>query len=806
MEKNHLPIYRGEALDQVAFPLGGTGAGMFCVEGNGSLGSLSIRNAPDLFHEPNSFSALFVKQGDKSCSRVLEGPVPRYKVYGTRGTLSGLAANHNFGKTYGLPRFAENSFRGEFPFAFLELQDEEIPLDITLTAFSPFLPLKPDDSCLPAATLIYTFKNNTDTEAEGVYSFNTFNFMLLGEQKWYPVNHPEAVQGSIESRDGGLLLRGPESSPGECLVCVADEGVLTHNDWFQGAWFDTLTMRWKDIAEGVATTACRDDGKSPGGTLSVPFRLLPGEEKSIRVHFTWYVPQSGLRLGEETEGEGTERETYRPWYSSVYKDAVQVMAYYRTAYDRLYDSSDRFRKALFESSLPGAALDALTANLSIIKSPTLLRQTDGRLWAWEGCCDDVGSCHGSCTHVWNYAQAMPHLFPSLERTLRYTEFHENQNDAGHQEFRASLPIRKSGNSFHAASDGQLGGIMKMHRDWRISGDTEFIREFWPLMKRSLEYCIRTWDKKREGVLKEPHHNTYDIEFWGADGMCSGFYLGALRAMEVMGKALGEPVEEYETLYQKGREYLETRLWSGEYFIQDTQWEDLEAKLDLSSEPESSRVLMEWEGPKYQYGRGCISDGVLGDWMARVCGLGGILDPEKVKSHLLSIYRYNFKKNLRSHWNAQRPGYALGNEGGLLLCSWPHGGRPSLPFVYSDEVWTGIEHQVASHLMMFGCLPEAEEIIEASRGRYNGKKRNPYNEYECGHWYARALSSYAYLQAYTGIWYDAVEQTLYLSRQNAETYMVFLCTERGYGTVSVQNGEAEIRVYEGEIPVEQTVFR
>lgn len=805
MRKNEMPVYQGENLEQIAFPLGGTGAGMFCVEGSGSLGSMSFRNAPDIFHEPCTFSALYVKQKEKSCARVLEGPVPRHKVFGTKGTLSGLAANHNFGKTYGLPRFSENSFRGEFPFAYLEFQEDEVPLEVSLTAFSPFLPLKPDDSCLPAATLIYTFKNNTDTAAEGIYSFNTFNFMLPEERKWYPVNHPEEVQGKVERIDAGLLLRGSESHPGECLVCVDDRDVISHNDWFQGAWFDTLTMRWKEIAAGNVNSACRGDGKSPGGTLAVAFRLEPGEKKSIPVHLAWHVPHSDLRIGDETEAASAEKATYRPWYSAVYKNAAQVMDYYRTEYDRLYESSDRFREALFASDLPQEALEALAANLSILKSPTLLRQTDGRLWAWEGCCDDVGSCHGSCTHVWNYAQALPHLFPSFERTLRFTEFHENQNEEGHQEFRASLPIRKSGNSFHAASDGQLGGIMKMYRDWRISGDMDFIREYWPLMKKSLDYCIRTWDKKREGVLKEPHHNTYDIEFWGADGMCSGFYLGALKAMGKMGRALGEPVEEYETLYGRGKEYLETRLWGGEYFIQETEWETLEAKLDLSAEPESSRILMEQEGPKYQYGRGCISDGVLGDWMARVCGLGGILDPEKVKQHLLSIYQYNFKKDLRAHANAQRPGYALGNEGGLLLCSWPHGGRPSLPFVYSDEVWTGIEHQVASHLMMFGCLSEAEEIIRASRDRYDGKKRNPYNEYECGHWYARALSSYAYLQAYTGMRYDAVEKTLYLSRENAAEYTAFLCTESGYGTVTVRNGKAEIHAAEGEIRVEKTVF-
>jgi len=174
-------------------------------------------------------------------------------------------------------------------------------------------------------------------------------------------------------------------------------------------------------------------------------------------------------------------------------------------------------------------IEAIAANLTILKSPTVLRQTDGRLWLWEGCNDSTGCCRGSCTHVWNYAQAIPHLFPDLERTLRQTEFNESQDQRGHQTFRASLPIRPIAPTRYAAADGQLGGIMKVYRDWRISGDTGWLKNIWPKVKASLNYCIETWDPEHKGILSEPHHNTYDIEFWGPDAMCSSFYLGALEA-------------------------------------------------------------------------------------------------------------------------------------------------------------------------------------------------------------------------------------------------------------------------------------
>src|SRR6202000_2144988 len=112
--------------------------------------------------------------------------------------------------------------------------------------------------------------------------------------------------------------------------------------------------------------------------------------------------------------------------------------------------------------------------------------------------------------------------------------------------------------------------------------------------------------------------------------------------------------------------------------------------------------------------------IIGAWLARMCGLPDPVDKTKVRSHLSAVYTYNFRKNLRTHANPQRPTYALGEEGGLLLCSWPRGGKLSLPFVYSNEVWTGIEYQVASHLMLMGNVKEGLDVLRASRDRYDGK--------------------------------------------------------------------------------------
>jgi uncharacterized protein (DUF608 family) len=813
--------YIGEHLDRVAFPLGGIGAGMVCLEGTGALSHVSLRGRPEVFNEPLVFAALTVK-GSPSVPRVLEGPVPAWKVFGPAGSGNGSG-----GRSYGFPRFRHVSFQARFPFATVELADPKVPLAVEVTGWSPFVPGNADDSGLPVAALEYRFSNPTNEPVEAVFSFHARNFMALGQ---WDVSVSGSRDTAVRAIENGYVLwqAGSTERPwdqGAFSAAVDDPETRVNCALFRGGWFDPLTVVWRTIAEGgTPESAPITEGEpSPGGSLYVPFRLAPGEEQVVRLRLAWHVPDTGISVGERkytsaTSGDlcccasNCQEGTHKPWYAARFEDIEAVNAYWRDHYERLRAESLRFSDCFYDTTLPPEVVEAIAANLTILKSPTMLRQTDGRLWCWEGCCDDAGCCAGTCTHVWNYAQALPHLFADLERTLRQTEFHENQDDRGHQSFRASLPIRPTEHTFHAAADGQLGGIIKVYRDWRISGDTEWLRGLWPQVKQSLDYCIETWDPAHQGTLREPHHNTYDIEFWGPDGMCTSIYLGALKAAALMADVLDDNVPLYAQLYQKGRSFTERELWDGEYFVQRIEWQGLRAGdptelqgLVAGYSPEAAELLQS-EGPKYQYGAGCLSDGVLGAWFAAVSGVGDILAPEKITSHLLSVHRYNLKRDLTEHANPQRPGFALGDDGGLLLCTWPKGGQLTLPFIYSDEVWTGIEYQVASHLMLMGHVEEGLEIVRTCRERYDGRVRNPFNEYECGHWYSRAMASYALLQGLTGARFDAVDRVLYLEPRIAGDFRAFLCTASGYGTVGVRDGQPYVEVCQGTIPYKRIVYQ
>ena len=585
--RSYNTAYKGEYLNRVAFPVGGLGAGMFCMEGTGAISHISVRNKPEIFNEPGMFAAISVK-GIKNGAKLLEGPVPDWKKFGQQD-----AGNGSGGATTGLPHFRSASFTVKFPFGYLDISDADLPFKVMVTGWSPFIPTDDDNSGLPVGSMEYKFTNTGKTTAEAVFSFNSKNFLKIDQGK-----------NSIRSIQNGFILSeaGTNEKPykTDFAIFTDDEATVVDHCWFRGGWWDPLTMAWNTVKNGEAKAVAPVDKDAPGASLFIPFTIAPGKEKTIRVMMAWYTPDS-----EQTYGKMGERKEncdpdsgccnspsdisldkydkdfngkfYKPWYSSRFKSIEEVAAYWKKQYDVLKKNSTLFKNAFYASSLPPEVIEAVAANLTILKSPTVMRQYDGRLWSFEGCGESWGCCHGSCTHVWNYAQAIPHLFPALERSLRHTEFCEGQNSEGHQNFRANLPIQPASHDFHSAADGQLGGIMKVYREWRISGDNEWLKKMYPMVKVSMDYCISTWDPRHKGVIEEPHHNTYDIEFWGPDGMHTSFYIGALNAIIAMGKFLSKDVSKYRQLSASGKKMIETELYDGEYFIQKIKVNGLNAQ-------------------------------------------------------------------------------------------------------------------------------------------------------------------------------------------------------------------------------------
>ena len=346
--------YAGAFLNRIAFPIGGIGAGMVCLEGTGALSHVSVRNRPQVFNEPTMFAAISVR-GLENGAKVLEGPVPRWKYFGRPGTGNGAA-----GTSYGLPRFDRASFLARFPFATVKLEDDDIPLEVELTGWSPFIPGDADRSSLPVGALEYRFRNPTSSSIEAVFSYNARNIMYTGR-----------TGNSIKQIEGGfvLLQEGTEEHPEQqgtfAVFALADETRVDHC-WFRGGWWDPLTIAWKQIRESDPAEQGPEEGACPGASLSVPFRLAPGAEKSIRLLLAWYVPQTNLNYpgSEPCQGAGCpEPATYVPWYAGRFNDVHDVSRYWRAHYDELRAGSMLFRDAFFDTTLPDEVVEAVAANL-----------------------------------------------------------------------------------------------------------------------------------------------------------------------------------------------------------------------------------------------------------------------------------------------------------------------------------------------------------------------------------------------------------------------------------------------------------
>ena len=771
-----------------AFPLGGIGTGNVSLGARGNLRDWEIGHQSNKGNNlPNTFFALRTKVGDQApITRVLEGPVQ---------APHDLSHGYHPSTSAGLPRLNKATLKGEYPIASIEFEDDEFPLDVELEAYTPLIPLNAEDSGIPCAILTYTITNPTNEKADLTLAGSMMNptgEMNVNVFGFFEAHKTGRTRNQYREGDSyrGLYLDAVDIEDdnlyaGNVSLVTDHPNVTVKPYWLRGAWFDFLEEFWTDFTEDGRFTDLNYEDASPDGrpdtaSLGLVDTLAAGESKTYRFILSWYMPN---RIN------GWDRKTDRVTkanYATRFDDSWAVAAYVYDQFARLDKTTRQFRDALFGSTLPQMVVDALAANIVPVRSQTCFWLEDGRFYGWEGCFDEGGCCAGSCTHVWSYAQTSAFLFPSLERTMRDIEFLVETEDDGYMSFRNHHAFGEEflwawgDQKAEAAVDGQMGSILRAYREYQLSGDESWLSSIWDGIKRAIGFAGMHWDSDGDHVLDGRQHNTYDIEFYGPNPLSSIYYLAAVRAVEQMALVMGEPdlAERCKAAFQKGSQKLDELTWNGEFFIQ---------KLD------------DVDAYKYQHGLGCLSDQLLGQLHARILGLGDLLPADHIRTAIKSIYDYNFRENFEDHVNCQRT-YVLNDEAGLLLCSWPNGGRPKLPFVYSDEVWTGIEYQVAAHLIYEGWLDEGLEIVKAARNRHDGYRRNPWNEVECGHHYARSMASWAVLLALTGQQTRAnVDQATFAPVMDASTdeqvFRAFWSNGREWGTFtqSKDSDEATIEV-------------
>ena len=794
--------FSGRQLKMIAFPLGGVAAGSLSLGGRGQLRDWEIFNRPNKGFSPAyALPSIWVETaGAKPVARVLESRIlPPYE--GQDGLGSANAP--------GLGRLASATFTGEYPFARIRFEDRDLPVSVELEAFSPFIPHDPDGSGLPAAILRYRVSNPGRTAARVGIAFSIDNPV---KPKPHTGGAAVAVKDTRSnefksSRElEGLLMSNPGVPMGDpaqgtfALAALIRERAATRSwrGWPEGRWWNSPMLFW-DVFSRDGMLGAEPDPHNAVGVVCQQSQIAAGGSASFTFLLAWHFPNRTADWCGWTAPKGEEHTIIGNHYATRFHDAWEAAEYTAAHLDRLEVRTRAFATAFATSTLPPVVKEAASANLSTLASTTCFRTADGEFHGFEGVNDQIGCCFGNCTHVWNYETATAHLFPSFARSLRKASFGYSMDGEGGMRFRQLLPDGKERWDF-AAADGQMGQIMHAYLDWKLSGDQAWLAGMWPQIKKGIEFAwvAGGWDANRDGVLEGVQHNTYDVEFYGPNPMCGIYYLGALRAGEEMARAMGDraAADEYQRLFLKGSGWIDANLFNGSFYIQKVHGF---AADQIAPHLRSDMGTGNTENPEYQVGGGCLIDQLIGQYLAQVAGLGSLVSPEHVRTTLDSIYKYNYKRNLEEHDNVERT-FALNDEAAMVICDYATAPRPRIPFPYFAEVMTGFEHSTAALMFYSGMVPQGLEAIGNIRSRYDGEKRNPWDEAECGHHYARAMAAWSGVVALSGFHYDGPKgAVIAVPRVPHKTFHCFWSTATGWGTFSYRSTGFSIRVLAGNLP-------
>ncbi|XP_046842909.1 uncharacterized protein LOC124436960 [Xenia sp. Carnegie-2017] len=843
--------YADEALRAVTLHLGPIGGGCIALAGDGGLRQWQVSNEINhLAHVPHSFFAIRVDDESSNCTRTrvlqsnscydCEGFVPAPIV------TDHIVPEASKALLNRLPGVKRIEITAKYPIAEVDIPSNELPVDVHLEAFNPCIPHNTKDSAIPMIIFNYTVKNPTDKKLKVTMLSSLLNFVGwdgLTEfmcEKFMPgtpggnTNTLFSFGGQVDTNGipeyknmcgyYGLYMNNSKldcrcSTNGELSIGVFNKtgdmckNLLQFSDCYDECNLDKM---WSDFTgkglSGKGKPGASEVNKTWSGAISCCREIPPNESETFTFVLSWHFPYRYCKWGQWSPPAANSKTCYYlgNYYNTIWKDVHEVVTYTGSNLGRLTTLTRTFRDCMYDSTLPWHMVDSAAGRLSVIRSPSFMWCEDGNLYCFEGCSTKSGCCPMNCTHVLNYEMGLARCFPSLERKMRNIDLLVNMAPNAIIPSRTTMPVcykrewedwnwcNKDNvvnlSSTRICLDGDLGTVLKAYREIRHSAPEDFVKTIWPKIKAMMSRYMNELDKDKLGLLTGPQPCTYDRATYGIDTFIGGLYLCALRAAEEMAKLMGEmeTAAVYHARFLVGSKNLD------EYCFVNGKW--------------YTQVTPQLY-PVQSLGCGTFIDALIGQWWSYFLGLGPLLPVDHIRSHL----KYVFERNHVEEFDpaTQKPRKFYDNrDAGLHITYWDvEAGEkvPNDPLLYSFEgAWSGLEHTFAGLLLYEKMLPAACQVLEECRQKYDGTRRSPWNEIECGDHYCRALGAFLHLDIGSGLSWDILaigEEAIELNFAplfNHENFKSFFIVASGWGcfsqTISDGCSNIKLQVSHGEAQI------
>ncbi|MBO9618451.1 MAG: hypothetical protein J7539_05385 [Niabella sp.] len=773
-------------LQYIGMPVGGINAGGLYLSGDGRLWLWDVFNLNQEGINPVDVPWKASVQGELRKIRSRDGGsyIAPPKSKELRPLEQGFAVKlHYEGKEW-IRQLREDDwdevcFEAGYPVATITYSSKDIPVQVIMQAYSPFIPLDADRSGLPVSVFTITIKNTGQHPVkaelagwlENKAALHTAAINRLGRKNTtFKEAQLAGVYSTLEKTAFGNQQADKSFDYGTLCLAALDGNAIAIADIEE-------VFNARLFASATLNEAVKAAQQKLIGNVVTTVTVAAKESAAVNYIISWHTPNlmidGGKVLPEADRGQ---------YYDNQFKNAKEVAGYVAANFKELSTTTLLWRDTWYDATLPYWFLDRTFINIGNLASTTSHRFKSGRYWAWEG----VGACHGNCTHVWHYAQGTGRIFPAMERDNRErVDLGISLQENGGIWFRGEYEKRP-------AIDGQAGRVLGCYREHQMSADAAFLQRNWDKIKRATQFIINQ-DRNKDGMEDTPLENTLDAIWDGEIAWLVGLCIAAVKAGQVMAEEMNDTAfaAVCKDYVQKGSTHMSDQLFNGEYFIHRP--DPVKGRKGLGS-----------------YNT-CHIDQVLGQSWAFQVGLGRIIDQRQTLSALNALWKYNFIKDMGVYAETHTDGrpYALYGESGLVMNtnpkkeSKPFGDSAAWQIGYFNECMTGFEHQAASHMMAEGMVDEALILTKAIHDRYHASKRNPFNEIECSDHYGRALASYGTFITACGFEYHGPKGFIrFAPKMNRENFKAAFTAAEGWGSYTQQlkgnKMDAELVVKYGQL--------